>query len=89
MPAEPDPRLDRERHYADDIVASIHQAFDPGQRSLVTQYEPENGQIAIAPGRLRELGLSLEAIATFLEAQPFIFAAYSEQEVARAAARVH
>jgi predicted AlkP superfamily pyrophosphatase or phosphodiesterase len=89
MPAEPDPRMHRQRHYADDIVGSIHQAFDPGQRSLVTQYEPENGQIAIARGRLRELGLSLEAIATFLEAQPFIFAAYSEQEVARAAARVH
>ena len=81
MPAEPDTRLGRERHYADDVVKSIHDAFDPRQ-TLVTQYEPENGQIAIAPGRLRELGLDLDAIARFLEAQPFIFAAYTEAEVA-------
>lgn len=84
MPAEPDTRMGRERHYADDVVKLIHHAFDP-QMSLVTHYEPENGQIAIAPGRLRELGLDLDTLARFLEAQPFIFAAYTEPEMARAA----
>lgn len=84
MPAEPDTHLGRERHYADEVVKSIHDAFDPRQ-SLVTHYEPENGQIAIARDRLRELGLDLDALARFLEAQPFIFAAYTEPEVARAA----
>jgi hypothetical protein len=89
MPAEPDTRMKRERHYADDIVTLIHKTFDPEHRRLVTHYEPENGQIAIARGRLRELGLELDAIARLLEAQRFIFAAYTEQEVARAAAHVH
>jgi len=56
MPAEPDPRMNRERHYADDIVTLVHQTFDSTQRGLITHYEPENGQMAIARGRLRELG---------------------------------
>jgi Type I phosphodiesterase / nucleotide pyrophosphatase len=86
MPAEP--AAGRQRHYADDIVALIHQKFDPQRRALVTHYEPENGQIAIDRGRLSELGLSLDTVARFLEAQPFIFAAYTEPEVARAVARV-
>ena len=34
---------------------------------------------------LRELGLDLDAIRRYLEAQPFIFAAYTEDELARAA----
>jgi hypothetical protein len=38
---------------------------------------------------LRELGLDLDALARFLETQPFIFAAYTEREVARAATLVH
>lgn len=87
MPPEPNPRRQEERHYADDLVKLIHQAFDPEQR-LVTHYEPENGQIAIAFGRLRELGVELDAIVRFLETNPFIFAAYTEYEVARAAAQI-
>jgi predicted AlkP superfamily pyrophosphatase or phosphodiesterase len=89
MPGEPDTRTGRERHYSDDIVKLIHERFDPQQSGLVKHYEPENGQIVIDPGRLRELGLDLDALARFLEAQPFIFAAYTEQEVARVAASTH
>ena len=86
MPAEP--AAGRQRHYADDIVALIHQKFDPQRRALVTHYEPENGQIAIDRSRLSELGLSLDSVARFLEAQPFIFAAYTAPEVARAVPHV-
>ena len=87
MPAEPDTRIGRERHFADDLVKSIHDAFD-SQQKLVTHYESENGQLSIAPGRLRELGLDLDALARFLETQPFVFAAYTEVEVAWAAALI-
>jgi hypothetical protein len=86
MPAEPDAGRGHGRHYADDIVKSVHQRFDPERSGLVKQYEPENGQLAIDRGRLREVGLDLGVIAKFLESQPFIFAAYTEDEVARAAA---
>ena len=80
MPSEPDSRLGRARHYSDDVISLIHREFDPRGR-LVNQYEPENGQIALAPERLRELGLRLESIAQYLERQPFIFAALTEREV--------
>jgi hypothetical protein len=41
-------------------------------------------QIAIDMDRLRELGLDLGALRRHLEAQPFIFAAFTDQELARA-----
>jgi predicted AlkP superfamily pyrophosphatase or phosphodiesterase len=85
MPPEPDTRRGQARHYTDDIVKSIHEKFDP-QGRLVVHYEPENAQLAIDRARLRELNVSLDAVARYLEAQPFIFAAYTEQEVGRAAA---
>lgn len=86
MPPEPDIRLGRQRHYTDDIVRLIHQKFDRQESRLVKQYEPENAQLAIDRGRLRELNLDLDAVKHFLEAQPFIFAAYTEQELRRASA---
>lgn len=88
MPPEPDARLGgRRRIYTDEIVALLHARFDPEQKKLVQQYEPENSQLAIDRRRLRELGLDLNALRTYLEQQPFVFAAYTEDEVARAAAR--
>jgi len=86
MPTEPDGRRGQGRHYTDDVVKRIHEKFDPGQGKLVKHYEPENAQIAIDRVRLQELGVSLDALARYLEAQPFVFAAYTEQEVGRAAA---
>ena len=72
--------------YTDEIVKGIHEKFDPGKGALVLHYEPENAQLAVDRDRLRELGLDLDAIRRYLEAQPFIFAAYTEDELARAAA---
>ena len=87
MPAEPDTRIGRERHFADDLVKSIHDNFDhPEPWSRITN--PRTGSSSHRSRPLRELGLDLGALARFLEAQPFIFAAYTELEVARAAALV-
>jgi predicted AlkP superfamily pyrophosphatase or phosphodiesterase len=86
MPPEPDERRGQGRHYTHDIVKLIHEKFDPQQAKLVKHYEPENAQIAIDRARVQELGLSLDTLARYLEAQPFIFAAYTEQEVGKAAA---
>jgi len=85
MPVEP--RQSGGRQYNDDVVKMIHDKFDPQKGALVLQYEPENGQLAIDRGRLRELGLDLPAIARFLQAQPFMFQVFTEDEVAAAAAR--
>jgi predicted AlkP superfamily pyrophosphatase or phosphodiesterase len=86
MPPEPDARRGRRRVYADEIVKMVHERFDPGKGALVRQYEPENAQLAIDRDRLRELGLDLGTLRRFLEAQPFVFAAYTEDELGRAAA---
>lgn len=84
MPPEPDARKGQQRVYTDDIVQLIHRTFDPEQGRLVKLYDPENMQIAIDLDRLRELGLDLSALRQLLEAQPFIFAAFTDQELARA-----
>ena len=85
MPSEPDAGKGQQRVYTEDIVKLIHQTFDP-QAKLVRHYEPENMQIAIDMDRLRELGLDLARIRKLLEAQPFVFAAFTEQELGRASA---
>jgi predicted AlkP superfamily pyrophosphatase or phosphodiesterase len=88
MPPEPDPRRGGRRLYADEIVKLVHEKFDPGQGRLVQQYESENAQLVIDRLRLKELGLDLDALRDFLEAQPFVFSAYTEDELERASATV-
>jgi len=86
MPPEPDPRRGGRRVYTDEVVKRIHEKFDPEKGGLVRHYEPENAQLAIDRDRLRELGLGLDALRNFLESQPYIFSAYTEDELARASA---
>jgi hypothetical protein len=83
MPSEP-PSPDR-RHYTADIIAFLHQRFDPEGR-LITLFEPENGQLFVDESRLATLGVSLGDMARFLESQSWVFAAFSRDEVRRAAA---
>lgn len=85
MPSEPPER--GRRHFVPAIVESIHARFDPDKK-LVTYYEPENGQIFVDRSRLRSLDVTLDDLAAFMRAQPFIHAAYTEDEVRRAAARL-
>ena len=89
MPGEP--RGKALRVYSENVIKAVHDRFDPEGR-LVQQYEPENSQLAIDLERLAELRQSLNDVARFLEQQPFVFAAFTEEEVRRAAAirpRVH
>ena len=51
----------------------------------MTVYEPENAQMFVDEDRLSHLGLTLDDLARFLEAQPFVFAAFTQDEVRRAA----
>ena len=83
MPSEP-PAPDG-RHLAPAIVDLLHAKFDP-ERRLVTSFEPENSQIYVDEDRLRQLGLKLRDLARFLESQPFVFAVFTTDEIADAAA---
>ena len=74
------------RHTEPEMLALLHQKFDPAGK-LFRVYEAANSQIFVDTDRMRELGVTLKQIAQYLEDQPFIYAAYSEDEVqARAAA---
>ena len=81
MPSAPPER----RHLAPALVDLLHEKFDPQAKQLVTSYEPENAQIFVDEDRLLHLGLTLGDLARFLEAQPFIFAVFTQDEVRRAA----
>jgi hypothetical protein len=85
MPSDPPDTAGR--HLAPDIVSAIHARFDPGAQ-LITYYEPENAQIFVDRDRLAALGTSFRELVRFLEAQPFVFAAFTEDEVREAAARL-
>lgn len=86
MPSEP---IDKSRrHVAPTIVDAIHAKLDPDGKTLITYYEPENAQIFVNLERLATLKLSLKDITTFLESQPFIAAAFGDDEVRAAAGRL-
>ena len=82
-----DPPAGGGRYFAPDIIRMIHAKFDPGSQ-LIPYYEPENSQIFVDEERMTSLGLTLRDIATFLEAQPFVFAAFTEDDVRREAGRL-
>ena len=83
MPSKP-PSPDR-RHFAPAIIDLLHEKFDPEAKQLITSFEPENLQIFVDEERLHELGLTLHDLAHFLESQPFLFAVFTNDDVARAA----
>jgi type I phosphodiesterase/nucleotide pyrophosphatase len=84
MPEEPKGKA--VRVYSDDVIKLVHDHFDP-QGMLVQHYEPENSQMAIDTNRLAALNRTLADIARFLEQQPFVLAAFTEDEVRRRAAQ--
>ncbi|MGZ6125955.1 MAG: hypothetical protein ACXWLR_13395, partial [Myxococcales bacterium] len=67
-----------------DVVKLLHARFDPDRRALVRHFEASNNELFIDMDRLRELGLTLADIKQYLETQPFIHAAFTEDEVKRA-----
>jgi hypothetical protein len=84
MPSEPS-SADR-RHYAPSIVDLLNDKFDPEGKQLVTVFEPENLQIYVDEDRLSKLGLTLADLAGFLRSQPFLFWAFTSDELRQAAA---
>jgi hypothetical protein len=86
MPGEPPPG---QRFYTDDLVARIHARFDPEGQALVTYYgDAANNQIFLDTTRLRSLGHSLTDVAAMLAAEPAIAAAFTEDDVRAAQARL-
>ena len=81
MPSAPPAR----RHSAPGVVDLLHAKFDAQAKQLVTAYEPENAQMFVDEDRLSHLGLTLGDLARFLEAQPFVFAVFTSDDVRRAA----
>ena len=87
MPSEPPTGR---RFYNDTLIAAIHERFDP-QGKAVVQYlgDLAASQIHIDRPRLESLGHSLDEVARFLESQPFIAAAFTEDEVRAAGQGLH
>jgi Type I phosphodiesterase / nucleotide pyrophosphatase len=86
MPPEPAPG---HRHYPEDIAALVHQRFDPAGKSLIQYYgDAANNQIYIDRARLQTLGHSMKDIARFLESQEMFAAAFTEDEIWAAQARL-
>jgi hypothetical protein len=83
MPGEPSAAS--RRHIAGAIAEKLEAKFDPQEKTLVAYYEPENSQIFIDDERLRVLRLTLRDLAAFLEAEPHVFAVFTEDEVRRVA----
>jgi type I phosphodiesterase/nucleotide pyrophosphatase len=81
----PSPSSPDRSHLVPSIVDLLHEKFDPAGKQLITSYEAENSQIFVDEERLSHLGLTLRDLARFLESQPFIFAAFTQDEVRRAA----
>ena len=84
MPALPHPSR---KHIASEIVADLNARLDPEGKRVIRMYEASNAQMFVDRARLRELGLTLSDVRRHLESLPFVFAAYTEDEVRGAAAR--
>ena len=72
------------RHMAPELVDLLHEKFDAQAKQLITSYEPENAQMFVDEDRLSHLGLTLRDLARFIEAQPYIFAVFTQDDVRRA-----
>jgi predicted AlkP superfamily pyrophosphatase or phosphodiesterase len=72
------------RHFASQIAASANARLDPEGKRVILHYESSNAQMFVDRARLRELGLTLKDVSRHLESLPFVFAAYTEDEVRRA-----
>ncbi len=83
MPGEPG--ASGRRHFAPAIIERLHAKFDPKEKKLITYYEPENAQIFVDADRLAALRLTLRDLAKYLESEPYVFAAFTEDDVRRAA----
>jgi hypothetical protein len=82
----PDPPPGRERRFSPSVLALVNNALDPERKAVAVYYEPENSQMFVDPDRLAELKLTVDDVAAFLRKQPFVYAAFTEDQVRRASA---
>jgi type I phosphodiesterase/nucleotide pyrophosphatase len=75
-------------HRAQDLVDGIHARFDPKGKKLVLPYFPEDSQLHLDPARMKALGVTVADVAHYLETLPYIYAAYTEDEVRQMAAEM-
>jgi predicted AlkP superfamily pyrophosphatase or phosphodiesterase len=86
MPGEPRPGG---RRYLDEISTSIDKRFSPSGGTVVQYYsDAANNEIHLDTAKLRSLGFSLADVASFLQAQGFFAAVYTEDEVRAAQSRL-
>ena len=84
MPGDPKGR----RFYAEDLIPVIHKRFDPEGRIVQYYGDPANSQLHLDTARIQSLGFTLKDVATFLEGLDMFTAAFTEDEVRAAQARL-
>jgi hypothetical protein len=85
MPTEPAPGR---RHYNDEIIQLLNKKFDAEGKVIQYYADAANSQIHLDTARLRSLGFSLKDVASYLETLEIFAAAFTEDEVRAAQARL-
>ena len=85
MPGEPKPGR---RFHPDEIVPLINKQFDPDGRIVQYYGDAANNQLHLDTARIQSLGFSLKDVATFLENLDMFVAAFTEDEVRAAQAKL-
>jgi predicted AlkP superfamily pyrophosphatase or phosphodiesterase len=76
------------RVYLEDLVAQLNKRFDPEAKFINYYNDPANNQLHLDTARLQSLGISLKEVAAFLEGLEVFEAAFTEDEVKAAQARL-
>lgn len=76
------------RFYPEDIIPLIHKQFDPQGRIVQYYGDAAGNQLHLDTARLQSLGFSLKDVAAFLEGLDMFAAAFTEDEVRAAQARL-
>ena len=76
------------RVYIDDLTAQLNKRFDAEGKFINYYNDPANNQLHLDTARLQQLGFSLKDVAAFLESLEVFEAAFTEDEVRAAQARL-
>lgn len=85
QPVEPPPGG---RVYLDEVIAQLNTRFDPAGRFINYYNDAANNQLHLNTDRLQQLGVTLRDVAAFLEGLEVFDAAFTEDEVRAAQARL-
>jgi hypothetical protein len=76
------------RVYLDDLKAQLNKRFDPEGKFIDYYDDAANNQLHLNTARLQSLGFSLKDVAAFLETVGVFEAAFTEDEVRAAQAKL-